>query len=299
MSIQSRLLILLDYLLKEASFHLGAPLISGRIKDFISLFFKQNYLKKYPYKLSKGININYDLIYKKGVIKFDALEIANQFSPYIKKYNEYNNFKGENYKKKVYFFNILNKEICLKTYREFLEIGYSQELVKKLSLKYGNLVFCGGGIYMSPPLNESEKLSGSQLWHLDGFSLNHFKVFINLNNIDNFLGPTKIITKDNTKDLIRLSSFRKITGKKVSNKVSSGICLNDLDLFKAIKNNCVSNIGPKGTALIANTSLCLHQGSINLTNQSRYVLIFHYSRWNRYRENLTNKLSTSINTRFL
>ena len=222
-------------------------------------------------------------------------EIANQFRPYIKKYNNYEKSKNEIYNKS-YFYNILRREICSQTFYDFLSFGFNNKLNDFLTKKFGEVVFCGGGIYKSPPTNS---FKGSQIWHIDKFSINHFKLFINLDDINENIGPTKVLSKTTTKDLLRYSFLRKLFRKKVSNFAKAGLNIDSKDLGNAISKKCTSNVGNIGTALLAQTGQCLHLGSNNRSKKNRYVLIFHYSKNSRYRENLTNNLNTGIYPRYL
>ena len=292
---------IVDKVFNQLSLKLFDPFLIGKVKDSLAKLYLLISKKKYQEKINKTskdkyiIEIdNYQNFLKNNVINLNCLNISNLFLPYIEKY------KSINYEepKKSYFYNILRNDIDNYFYNLFLEIGIHNNLVEILKKNFGELIFCGGGIYRSPPLI-NEIIVGSQKWHLDRFSLKHFKLFINLSDVDKSMGPTEILTSGTTSKLLKNSFYRKITNKNNLPNIKGGLHINKKDFMKSYSNSKFDNIGPPGNALLANTGLCLHRGSLNYSNQDRFILLFHYCIWDRYVENQKDDITLGIKTRFL
>jgi len=104
----------------------------------------------------------------------------------------------------------------------------------------------------------------SNLWHFDDFESNKLKVFVLLNDkIDKDSGCTKIITKKNSKKLIRNFKFMhtSLVNEKFENYLEK----------KNLINYCSGN---KGDVYIMNTQNCLHSASIPIKKEFRDVICF-------------------------
>ena len=132
MNLLSNFLKVFDNILDEISVQICNPFLPGKIKDFLTIFLKEKINKKrlknfFSSKLKIDeenlidFNFSHKSFIREGVVKFNLEEIANQFRPYIEKYNNHEKSKNEIYYKS-YFYNILRKEICSKTFYDFLSL---------------------------------------------------------------------------------------------------------------------------------------------------------------------------------
>ena len=83
----------------------------------------------------------------------------------------------------------------------------------------------------------------SNRYHVDHNTYNHFKLFINLMDINKENGPLNIYSKNATKKFVKINKY------KNRNKY----------IEKDLKELLNTNTGKKGDSLIADTSMCLHK----------------------------------------
>ena len=83
----------------------------------------------------------------------------------------------------------------------------------------------------------------SNFYHVDAYVYNHFKMFINLMDVNIDQGPLHIYSKNNTKKFMKLNNY-----KNRSNYVNEEL-IDDL----------VSNTGKIGESFVASTTECLHK----------------------------------------
>ncbi len=99
----------------------------------------------------------------------------------------------------------------------------------------------------------------SEKYHTDNYHFTYFKLFINLENVNNEKGPLHFVPKPN------LEKFIKIT--KYKNRFS----YNEKDT----KDLIFKNVGKKGDSLFVNTTQCIHRAGIPSENETRTILLFH------------------------
>ena len=92
-------------------------------------------------------------------------------------------------------------------------------------------------------------------YHCDYYTMNYFKLFINLQEITNEHGPLTFYSIKDTKKFVKESNF-----------------LNRTDYKNIILNNEIKNCGKLGDCLILNTPQCIHRASIPKTGNFRDVL---------------------------
>ncbi len=83
----------------------------------------------------------------------------------------------------------------------------------------------------------------SNNYHVDHYTYNHFKLFINLMDVDICHGPLHLYSKNSTKKFLK------------KNKYKSRSNYNNEEL----ENDLVTNTGKKGQSMIVNTTQCLHK----------------------------------------
>ncbi|MCR8539424.1 MAG: hypothetical protein JJ848_003615 [Prochlorococcus marinus CUG1439] len=293
----------IDFIVNKISLYTFNPYLPGRVKDFIG--YTQLKKNKHLYRNKTAdhayeFNLNgYSDFRKNNAAILDCSNIAEIFRPYLEKCKL---IGYENDIDKPYFYNILREDLDHEAYNKFLEIGNNNNLLDTLRTDFGELVFVGGGIFRSKANILGKKLIGSQKWHLDRFSLKCFKLFVNLSDISESMGPTEVLDSKVTWKLLYNGLIKKILGVKKARNLKNGLFIDQKRFDRELSNKKIDNIGPIGTGLLANTGLCLHRGSLNKSFQDRYVLLLHYCLWDRYVENqekLNKDISTGIWTRFI
>lgn len=83
----------------------------------------------------------------------------------------------------------------------------------------------------------------SNYYHVDHYVYNHFKIFINLMDVNIDQGPLHIYSKGDTKKFMKLNNY-----KSRSNYID-----------KEMTDDLVSNTGKIGESFLANTTECLHK----------------------------------------
>ncbi len=295
----NRYLSYLDIILEFISKWTCSPYLTGYFKDICCYFFRKPEALQYLKKMNFRIDLDAKLLKKQGYVKTYSEDLYKEFLPYIRKIEDHK-FESRD-RSKSYFYNFLNDQIGGKYYQKFLNIGNNSLLRDDLESVFGKLCFCGGGIYRSPgnSVNEKNTQKGSQLWHIDRYSLKHIKVFINLSEITEEMGPTRVIASNHSIKLLKNSFLRRVFRKNNLVKGVKGLYMDKKKFGYYAKEENGSNLGGPGTTLIANTALCIHQGSNNRSSKDRFILLFHYCVWDRYVENQKPDLLLGIRTRFL
>lgn len=104
-----------------------------------------------------------------------------------------------------------------------------------------------------------EKQFFSEKYHTDNYHFTYFKLFINLENVNNEKGPLHFVPKPNIKKFIRISNYK--------NRFSYNEDEPKDLIFK--------NVGKKGDSLFVNTTQCIHRAGIPTENKTRTILLFH------------------------
>ena len=97
-------------------------------------------------------------------------------------------------------------------------------------------------------------------YHVDSFTYNHFKIFINLMDVGIKQGPLHIYSKLDTKKFIKLNNYK-----------------NRNNYFnKELENNVVRNTGNMGESFVANTTECLHKAGVVKKGNYRDMLFITF-----------------------
>lgn len=215
-------------------FNLSYSLIKCKKKNFNSF-------------LTNFINLGYSKSKKISISEIEDLKIYINKSKKIIKENvvEYDiDAKFEKKLKKFFLRNFSEDIICFQDYfnskvfvthvKIFKNIGYS-ELIDKNNQYY------------------------SENYHTDNYIFTYFKLFINLEEIDQDKGPLHFIPKISAKDFIKRSSYK--------NRYS----YND----KNIDDIEYKNTGRVGESIFVNTTQNFHRAGIPKSGKSRTVILFH------------------------
>jgi len=114
--------------------------------------------------------------------------------------------------------------------------------------------------------NESEKYSGSQLFHRDGDDIRIVKVWILCSDVGHLNGPTTLLDAKLSEKISRKIRYKQES--KISLEVEKNLNLSENELQKAIGNS--------GTIYATDTVRLLHFGSRTDLSSERLVLMFHY-----------------------
>ena len=134
---------------------------------------------------------------------------------------------------------------------------------------------------------------------MDRFSLNHVKVFVNLDVVDENVGPTYVLPRSETRYCLSHPVKARLRRKDQRIKNQKGGLNISTDDFHAVSSAVTSSCGDKGSALVVNTGVCLHCGSNNASKDTRKILLLHYCIWDRYVERQNKSLRLGIKTRYL
>jgi hypothetical protein len=154
--------------------------------------------------------------------------------------------------------------------QSLVDFATSEDLVGIVSAYLKSLpVLTYLNIWYSPN-KPSEKMEGSQLWHLDHESYRQVKVFLYLNDVDAKAGPTRIFTKGYS---LREQKKLKYRLGHESKHFSDG-----LD-----ESQSLSLTGKRGDIVILDTSSCFHRGSDGAGSPrylctAQYLPIYAFSR---------------------
>lgn len=100
----------------------------------------------------------------------------------------------------------------------------------------------------------------SNNYHVDHNTYNHFKLFINLMDIEKKNGPLHIYSKKNTKIFIKKNKYKN-RNNYLNNELNNELYVNE---------------GKQGDSLIADTSVCLHKAGKVFKNHYRDILFITF-----------------------
>jgi hypothetical protein len=138
--------------------------------------------------------------------------------------------------------------------------------VKATIENYYESYFGVGGVeawrtYHIPESLRSQGEAYSNWWHFDSRPIDNTKLFVNLCDVNDDVGPFHMIPARRSRELVREG----YTNRKV------GLPVNEVKENKIIKAN-----GPAGAALFCNTELCLHKAGVPSEGRYRDILQFRF-----------------------
>lgn len=110
------------------------------------------------------------------------------------------------------------------------------------------------------PLENSTEEVYSNNYHVDHYTYNHFKLFINLMDTKIEHGPLHLYSKMNTKKFLKMNKY-----KNRSNYIN-----------KEINNSLIINSGKLGESMFVNTTQCLHKAGEVKNNLYRDMLFITF-----------------------
>lgn len=103
--------------------------------------------------------------------------------------------------------------------------------------------------YHVPPEVQAEQEIFSSGWHCDGADTEEITLFINLSDVKEENGPLHLQSFERTKELVKLG---------FKTRQEPGLPVDVLEDPKHV----IRHIGPPGTAILANSSICFHKAGI-------------------------------------
>jgi len=260
--------------------------------------FYKNINKNYGLKIFKNPNtLNYNLFnffFKINVASFkDDQELTNYHNLGYLKTNVDSSFlanflKDEINKNEVKFnekstFFEINDEMKNKI-RDHLRNNYN-EIIKKFKKYYKNNIAVASveiirnfGLkntdYYNNTVRSKDQEHFNMYYHCDYYTMNYFKLFINISDVDETNGPLNFYSIKDTKKFIKDSNYKSRANYKTTNST-----------------NVIINHGKKGESLFLNTPQCVHRAGIPNYGKYRDMLfvsfvatpekindIFHYEK---------------------
>lgn len=100
----------------------------------------------------------------------------------------------------------------------------------------------------------------SNYYHVDSYVYNHFKMFINLMDVNIEQGPLNIYSKSDTKKFMKSNNYKNRNNY----------------LNKDLEDCLISNTGKIGESLVANTTECLHKAGVVKKGNFRDILFITF-----------------------
>lgn len=164
----------------------------------------------------------------------------------------------------------------LKTHPEMMEFALDRNMIEIVSDYLGTLPRLWGADFMYS-IAKSEDAHNSQLWHLDKPEVNYIQVFICLNEIGDKNGPFTFLPAGPSQRVCEE------TGYHHRSSLGNGRMVDEEFNQHRKTDPLVSLIGKPGSALIVDTSRCLHFGA-RIKEGYRSMLGFRYAPAHRMRQ---------------
>jgi hypothetical protein len=204
--------------------------------------------------------LSYEFIntyYNNGYSKLDKISDSeiDQLNKLLKEYNP-NPVPGN-----TFSYNFLINEEILNYIKNIINSNIINYI--KVFEKYYNLPIILADIKIQRNYSySSNKEMYANFFHCDGYIGNLFKVFINLEDINESQGPLNFVKKDKYKSFLKLSNYNNRNN------------YNDED--PRIDECIYKNIGKKGDVLLCNTTELLHRAGDVAPNESRDILFLEF-----------------------
>ena len=102
----------------------------------------------------------------------------------------------------------------------------------------------------------------SNNYHVDYYIMNYFKIFINLQDVDETQGPMNFYSKKNSKKFITSNKYKNRSNYELKNEKELGV---------------IKNTGSVGDLLICSTPQCLHRASSPEIGKKRDMLFLSFA----------------------
>lgn len=160
---------------------------------------------------------------------------------------------------------LLNED-SKKIIRNILKSSKFQNLKNKIE-KYFNLKMYLINVVVSRNLPLDKKIEHntnvySNNYHVDYYLMNYFKMFINLQDVDETQGPMNLYSKNNSKKFVVSNDYKDRSNYKLDNEKELGL---------------IKNTGSKGDLFICSTPQCLHRASSPEIGKKRDMLFLSFA----------------------
>ena len=160
---------------------------------------------------------------------------------------------------------LLNED-SKKVIRNILKSSKFQNLKKKIE-KYFNLKMYLVNVAVTRNLPLDKKIEYqtnvySNNYHVDYYIMNYFKMFINLQDVDETQGPMNLYSKNNSKKFVVSNDYKDRSNYKLDNEKELGL---------------IKNTGSKGDLFICSTPQCLHRASSPEIGKKRDMLFLSFA----------------------
>lgn len=168
-----------------------------------------------------------------------------------------------NHKSSIQF--LLNEE-SKEIIRNILRSPKFQVLKNKIE-KYFNLKLYLINVMVSRNLPLDKKIEHntnvySNNYHVDYYLMNYFKMFINLQDVDETQGPMNLYSKKNSKKFVTSNNYKDRSNYKLKHEKELGM---------------IKNTGSKGDLFICSTPQCLHRASSPEIGKKRDLLFLSFA----------------------
>ena len=102
----------------------------------------------------------------------------------------------------------------------------------------------------------------SNNYHVDYYIMNYFKMFINLQDVDETQGPMNLYSKKNSKKFVTANNYKDRSNYNLKNEKELGV---------------IKNTGSKGDLFICSTPQCLHRASSPEIGKKRDMLFLTFA----------------------
>lgn len=111
--------------------------------------------------------------------------------------------------------------------------------------------------YHVPPELRSQGEAYSNWWHFDARPIDNTKLFVNLCDVDDDLGPFHMIPASRSREIVRAG----YTSRSI-----------ELPINETQETQIIKATGPAGAALFCNTELCLHKAGVPAKGRHRDII---------------------------
>ncbi len=218
-----------------------------------------NYLyNKYVVNL-KEADDEIKVFHKNGYLK-PNLNFKDEVTKLIETLDENRSVKNKSY------IQFLLDENSINIIRNILKSSKFQILKNKIE-KYFNLkmYLINAVVQRNLPLDkkiEHKTNVYSNNYHVDYYIMNYFKMFINLQDIDETQGPMNLYSKKNSKKFISLNNYKNRTKYNLNNEKELGV---------------IKNTGSMGDLFVCSTPQCLHRASSPEKGKKRDMLFLSFA----------------------
>ena len=123
---------------------------------------------------------------------------------------------------------------------------------------------------------EHKKNIYSNNYHVDYYTINFFKMFINLHDVDDTQGPMNLYSKKNSRKFIKSNNYRDRSNYTVKNEEKLGL---------------VKNTGSTGDLFLCSTPQCLHRATSPENGKFRDMLFLSFAVTDAKKESNSNLFS--------